>query len=722
MGAVRARLLVALALVVGLIGVTGPNLAVPAATAQGGLFTESTRQPDGGAVPREVVRQRFVEVNLPVLDSAARGGAGSILTLNLFNTAGPLFPEVSLTATRDRVQPTSSGQGLIWTGRVPGDAGSQVTLVAEKGVMAGDVLAGGRLFHIASTSSGAHVIYEIAPGAFPPDDHLTGSVPAGSGGGAAGVAGPAAPAGQPTPTRADGKGASAPAPSAPVAPADDGLTVDFMVVYTAAAATDAGGSAGMDTQIDLAMANLNEAFTNSGVSFRGRLVFKGQVNYTEAGTMSTDLDNLTAGTISNGSQTVAQLRNQYGADIVSLITRPDPSACGIGWFMTQASATFASQAFNVTAGYLCATSNQSLAHEGGHNMGLCHDWIQNDCTPQVAWGHGYVDPQNRFRTIMSYPQSCGGCTRIRYFSNLVSTYLGSPVGTAHNLPQPSDNAGLLNTNALIIANWRQCVVAPCSGQQPTATPLPRPANDNFASATAVGALPANFSVDTSSATLETGEPLPGCGSGFGKSVWYAFTPGATTQVTVSTAGSNFDTILGVWTGGSLGGLTAVTCNDDSGGTLQASATFTAAAGTPYRIQIGGFSAASGTLAVSFTGTAATNTPTPAANCSPRPAVTVNAVNAGGGVLQVTIAAGGTQATGPRLQQLQIGAATNAQIDIPVAGLTNVTGNQNVNLPLEIRTLTLTVRHASAGSTTVPLTVVDGCGSWPTLVGGGASAF
>jgi hypothetical protein len=103
-------------------------------------------------------------------------------------------------------------------------------------------------------------------------------------------------------------------------------------------------------------------------------------------------------------------------------------------------------------------------------------------------------------------------------------------------------------------------------------------------------------------------------------------------------------------------------------------------------------------------------------------VTVNTVNAGGGALQVTLAAGGTAATGPRLQQLQIGAATNALVDILLAGLTNVRGNQNVPLPPETRTLTFTVRHAAAGSTTVPLTVVDGCGSWPTFVGGGANAF
>jgi hypothetical protein len=58
----------------------------------------------------------------------------------------------------------------------------------------------------------------------------------------------------------------------------------------------------------------------------------------------------------------------------------------------------------------------------------------------------------------------------------------------------------------------------------------------------------------------------------------------------------------------------------------------------------------------------------------------------------------------------------------VAGLTNVTANRNVMLPLETRAVSFTVRHAGSGATTVPLTVVDGCGSWPTLVGGGANAF
>src|SRR5207248_3958923 len=126
-----------------------PSLVPPPAVAQGGLFGDTTRQADAPEVlHRTVVRQRQVGVNQAVLDSAMRPGAdqsgpGATLTLNLFTAAAPLFPEVSVTATRDRVERTSSGQGAIWSGRVPGDRFSQVTLVAENGVLVGDVRAHG---------------------------------------------------------------------------------------------------------------------------------------------------------------------------------------------------------------------------------------------------------------------------------------------------------------------------------------------------------------------------------------------------------------------------------------------------------------------------------------------------------------------------------------------------------------------------------------------------
>jgi len=190
--------------------------------------------------------------------------------------------------------------------------------------------------------------------------------------------------------------------------------------------------------------------------------------------------------------------------------------------------------------------------------------------------------------------------------------------------------------------------------------------------------------------------------------------------TINTTGSNFDTVLAVYTGSSVSGLAMITCNDDiASGNLQSQVTFTATAGTTYRIQVGGFSSTSGiavgNLGGSMSGTPPT--PTPSATCSPRPTVSITSTPAAGGRLQVTISPSGNA----RLLSLQVGAAANALIDIN--GQTNLTGNMTVTLPPETVSLTFFVRHATAGqATTVPLTVTDGCGTWPTLVGGGPSAF
>jgi hypothetical protein len=107
----------------------------------------------------------------------------------------------------------------------------------------------------------------------------------------------------------------------------------------------------------------------------------------------------------------------------------------------------------------------------------------------------------------------------------------------------------------------------------------------------------------------------------------------------------------------------------------------------------------------------------ALTCSPRPEVAVTAVPAADGSLQVTVAARGTPANA--LQSVRFGQGTNALID--AGGQTGSTGNFTATLPAGTQQTTFTVRRATAGqAVTVPLTVVDGCGEWPTFVGRGPS--
>jgi hypothetical protein len=125
----------------------------------------------------------------------------------------------------------------------------------------------------------------------------------------------------------------------------------------------------------------------------------------------------------------------------------------------------------------------------------------------------------------------------------------------------------------------------------------------------------------------------------------------------------------------------------------------------------------------------TATPSPSATpttvpvpCAPRPPVSLTVTPNGAGGLQVTVRAT-TNAGLPSnpLGEVRFGVATNALID--AGSQRGATGNFTVPLPPGTAELAFTVRQASAGAaTTVPLVAVDGCGAWPTFVGGGPAAF
>ena len=79
---------------------------------------------------------------------------------------------------------------------------------------------------------------------------------------------------------------------------------------------------------------------------RVRLVYKGEVSYTETGDIETDLARL-----ANPSDTfidnVHTLRNQYGADVVSLWVEDGGNFCGIGYQLATVASWFEQYAFNV---------------------------------------------------------------------------------------------------------------------------------------------------------------------------------------------------------------------------------------------------------------------------------------------------------------------------------------------------------------------------------------
>ena len=124
--------------------------------------------------------------------------------------------------------------------------------------------------------------------------------------------------------------------------------------------------------------------------------------------------------------------------------------------------------------------------------------------------------------------------------------------------------------------------------------LAAPANDNFADAQVANTGDTNpTSGSNVDATKEAGEPNH-AGDAGGASVWYRWTAPSSGAATVDTCDSNFDTLLGVYTGDSVSSLAVVGSSDDDcvagmGGFVD----FDAQAGQVYWIAVDGFDGETG---------------------------------------------------------------------------------------------------------------------------------
>jgi hypothetical protein len=125
-----------------------------------------------------------------------------------------------------------------------------------------------------------------------------------------------------------------------------------------------------------------------------------------------------------------------------------------------------------------------------------------------------------------------------------------------------------------------------------------PPNDPCAGAIALtNGVP--YIMNTEEAT-STGDPLVPCGP-LQNGVWFTYTPTNQEQVTVSTCGSDFDTMLEVFAG-TCGALHPVPygCDDDNGPTCtgtRASVVLEGSPGVTYYILAGGFSGLTGNLSI-----------------------------------------------------------------------------------------------------------------------------
>jgi PASTA domain len=123
-----------------------------------------------------------------------------------------------------------------------------------------------------------------------------------------------------------------------------------------------------------------------------------------------------------------------------------------------------------------------------------------------------------------------------------------------------------------------------------------PPNDAFADAQTLTGDSGSATGTTIGASTEDAEPAH-AGVGW-SSVWFEWTAPSSGWANFETCGSPFDTVLGVYTGSELSGLSTVTANDDSC-ELGSRVSFSASAGTVYAIALAGYDGETGEFTLSW---------------------------------------------------------------------------------------------------------------------------
>ena len=142
---------------------------------------------------------------------------------------------------------------------------------------------------------------------------------------------------------------------------------------------------------------------------------------------------------------------------------------------------------------------------------------------------------------------------------------------------------------------------------------PAPANDDLGQATALSGATATASGSNVGAGREAGEPLH-VGIRGGVSVWWRWTAPISGIATVSTCGSDPETLTGIYTGSSVSSLSEVLVDEAFCGG-QSVVAFEAVAGTTYLIAVDGFSGETGEIVLELEATA-----DPVAPVVPPPAI------------------------------------------------------------------------------------------------------
>src|SRR5512140_350006 len=104
--------------------------------------------------------------------------------------------------------------------------------------------------------------------------------------------------------------------------------------------------------------------------------------------------------------------------------------------------------------------------------------------------------------------------------------------------------GVMKSLHVLTVQGAGCLIMLTVASRPASA---QPANDMFANRTSISGTNITVFGSNIGASKEYGEPYHGGDAG-GASVWWTWRAPSSGNVRISTAGSNFDTLLGVYTG------------------------------------------------------------------------------------------------------------------------------------------------------------------------------
>lgn len=213
------------------------------------------------------------------------------------------------------------------------------------------------------------------------------------------------------------------------------------------------------TRINHLVALTNQAYIDSGIHARLRLVRTQEVDYPDTLTNNQALNAITSSQAPHFSG-VGAMRDYHGADLVALLrpfVHPDQGSCGVAWMPSSFGPGTAAYGYSVSSdgssgGWFC--HEHTFPHEIGHNLGSNHNRANAGTGGAFGYSYGLLrlpdaGQNNGFSTIMSYPVSSTPPVMLFSAPGVVECR-NQPCGVADS----EDNARSHNLTAPAVSNFR----------------------------------------------------------------------------------------------------------------------------------------------------------------------------------------------------------------------------------------------------------------------------